>query len=217
MPIANTCSIGYTHDGRTDNAAYRHDRRADNAIISTTVMRIASAKCPAEITKITMITYRTVLQNWVLSYKKCNLPDSSPAAEKRFHEDWDIPKVLIVFKIIYPVWFVFGMNLISGTTFSMSGNKVCVCYRLCIRHTTERAFALYLISESVRCYFHIEKKCFTHILSFAAYYKHYLAIFSFFETSVNIYTLYTVDATEYVTAQIDATFHEGMGKWRVVS
>ena len=31
MPIANTCSIRYPHDGRADNAAYRHDRRADNA------------------------------------------------------------------------------------------------------------------------------------------------------------------------------------------
>ena len=31
MPIANTCTIGYPHDGRADNAAYRHDRRADNA------------------------------------------------------------------------------------------------------------------------------------------------------------------------------------------
>ena len=31
MPIANTCSIGYRHDGRADNAAYRHDRGADNA------------------------------------------------------------------------------------------------------------------------------------------------------------------------------------------
>ena len=31
MPIANTCSIGYPHDSRADNAAYRHDRRADNA------------------------------------------------------------------------------------------------------------------------------------------------------------------------------------------
>ena len=31
MPIANTCSIGYPHDGRADKAAYRHDRRADNA------------------------------------------------------------------------------------------------------------------------------------------------------------------------------------------
>ena len=29
VPIANTCSIGYPHDGRADNAAYRHDRRAD--------------------------------------------------------------------------------------------------------------------------------------------------------------------------------------------
>ena len=31
VPIANTCSIGYPHDGRADNAAYRHYRRADNA------------------------------------------------------------------------------------------------------------------------------------------------------------------------------------------
>ena len=31
VPINNTCSIGYPHDGRADNAAYRHDRRADNA------------------------------------------------------------------------------------------------------------------------------------------------------------------------------------------
>ena len=29
MLISNTCSIGYPHDGRADNAAYRHDRRAD--------------------------------------------------------------------------------------------------------------------------------------------------------------------------------------------
>ena len=29
MPIASTCSIGYPHDGRADNAVYRHDRRAD--------------------------------------------------------------------------------------------------------------------------------------------------------------------------------------------
>ena len=29
VPIANTCSIGYPHDGRADNAAYRHDQRAD--------------------------------------------------------------------------------------------------------------------------------------------------------------------------------------------
>ena len=31
VPIANTCSIGYPHDSRADNASYRHDRRADNA------------------------------------------------------------------------------------------------------------------------------------------------------------------------------------------
>ena len=30
VPIANTCSIGYPHDGRANNAAYRHDRRADS-------------------------------------------------------------------------------------------------------------------------------------------------------------------------------------------
>ena len=29
VPIANTCSIGYPHDSRADNAAYPHDRRAD--------------------------------------------------------------------------------------------------------------------------------------------------------------------------------------------
>ena len=28
-----------------------------------------------------------------------------------------IPKVVMVIKLIYPVWFVFGMNLISGTIF----------------------------------------------------------------------------------------------------
>ena len=31
VPIANTCSIGYPHDGRADNTAYRHDRHADYA------------------------------------------------------------------------------------------------------------------------------------------------------------------------------------------
>ena len=31
VPIASTCSIGYPHDRRANNAAYRHDRRADNA------------------------------------------------------------------------------------------------------------------------------------------------------------------------------------------
>ena len=45
-------------------------------------------------------------------------------------------------------------------------------YHLCIRHTTERAFALLLISEIARCYFHIKEKCFTHILSYATYYNH---------------------------------------------
>ena len=29
VPIANTCSIGYPHDGRADNTAYRHDHHAD--------------------------------------------------------------------------------------------------------------------------------------------------------------------------------------------
>ena len=38
---------------------------------------------------------------------------------------------------------------------TVSGNKVRVCCRLCIRHTTERPFALYLILEIARCYFHI--------------------------------------------------------------
>ena len=39
----------------------------------------------AKITEITMITYRTVQQNWVLSCKKTavpGVPDSCPAAEK---------------------------------------------------------------------------------------------------------------------------------------
>ena len=31
VPIANTCSFAYPHDGRAHNAAYRHDRRVDNA------------------------------------------------------------------------------------------------------------------------------------------------------------------------------------------
>ena len=31
VPIANTCSNGYPHYGRADNAPYRHDRRADKA------------------------------------------------------------------------------------------------------------------------------------------------------------------------------------------
>ena len=31
VPIANTCSIGYPHDGWADNGPYRQDRRADNA------------------------------------------------------------------------------------------------------------------------------------------------------------------------------------------
>ena len=42
-------------------------------------------------------------------------------------------------------------NLRLNSYHSVSGNKVRVCYRLCIRHTTERAFALYLISEIARC------------------------------------------------------------------
>ena len=48
---------------------------------------ILSDKCPAEITKITMMIYRTVLQNWVLSYTKLQ-STSCPAAEKIFHDDW---------------------------------------------------------------------------------------------------------------------------------
>ena len=55
---------------------------------------------------------------------------------------------------------------------SVSGNKLRVCYHLCIRHTTERALGLYIISEIARCYFHIKEKCVTYILSYAAYYNH---------------------------------------------
>ena len=51
---------------------------------------------------------------------------------------------------------------------------------------TERAFILQIISEIAHCYFHIKGKCFTHILSYAAYYNHELAIFSFFGTILNI-------------------------------
>ena len=55
---------------------------------------------------------------------------------------------------------------------SVSGNKVCVCYHLRIRHTTEHVFVMHIISETTRCYFHIKEKYFTHILSYAAYYNH---------------------------------------------
>ena len=36
---------------------------------------------------------------------------------------------------------------------TVSGNKVRVCYHLCIRHATERAFVLHILSEIARCYF----------------------------------------------------------------
>ena len=40
---------------------------------------------------------------------------------------------------------------------SVSGNKVCVCYHLCICHTTKRVFVLHIISEIAHCYFHIKE------------------------------------------------------------
>ena len=64
--------------------------------------------------------------------------------------------------------------------------QCCVCYHLCIRHTTESMLVLHIISESMFCYFYIKEKHFTHFLSIAAYYYHFLAIFSFFETIVDI-------------------------------
>ena len=69
---------------------------------------------------------------------------------------------------------------------SVSGNKVRVYYHLCIRHTKESAFVPHIISEITRCYFHIEEKCFKHVLSYATYYNRYLAIVTSFETVVNI-------------------------------
>ena len=54
-------------------------------------------------------------------------------------------------------------NAVLECVLSVSGNKVRVCYHLCRRHTTERAFVLHIISEIARSYFHIKEKCFSYI------------------------------------------------------
>ena len=58
-----------------------------------------------------------------------------------------------------------------------TGNKVRVCYHLCIRRTNESVFVLHIISEI--------KHHLTHNLSYVAQCNDCLAIFSFIETFVN--------------------------------
>ena len=48
-----------------------------------------------------LVFHRTDLQNWALSYKNCSLPDSCPAAEKRFHEDCSKDHVYSVLIVQY--------------------------------------------------------------------------------------------------------------------
>ena len=68
---------------------------------------ILSDKCLTEITKnyngklVRLVFHRTDLQNWALSYKNCSLPDSCPAAEKRFHEDCSKDHVYSVLIVQY--------------------------------------------------------------------------------------------------------------------
>ena len=69
----------------------------------------------------------------------------------------------------------------------VSGNKVRVCYHLCLRRTTEAALALHIISKIARCYFFLLKNNVLHI----SYHMRHIIItnyqfFSFFETIVNI-------------------------------
>ena len=40
---------------------------------------------------------------------------------------------------------------------TVSGNKVCVCYHLCIRHTLDMVLELHQSSENTHCYFHFIK------------------------------------------------------------
>ena len=51
--------------------------------------------------------------------------------------------------------------------YSVSGNKVRVCYHLCIRHTFDMVLELHQSSENTHCYFHIIKDKNTYRLSFA--------------------------------------------------
>ena len=58
-------------------------------------------------------------------------------------------------------WLFNCVNSFHGALIAVSGNKVCVCYHLCIRHMTESMFVLHIISEIMRCCFLIKEKCFT--------------------------------------------------------
>ena len=62
-----------------------------NFILTDKIFYFVRQKCLAKITTFLMITYRTVLHNCFVFFflaKSCSLPDSCPAAEKRFREDW---------------------------------------------------------------------------------------------------------------------------------
>ena len=83
--------------------------------------------------------------------------------------------IIVILEVIY-----------CASIMVLKSYQCCVCYHLCICHTTESTLVLHIISESMFCYFHIKEKRFTHILSNVAYYNHDLAIFSLFETIVNI-------------------------------
>ena len=68
-------------------------------------------------------------------------------------------------------------------TISVSGNKVRVCYHLCIRHTLDTVFELHQSSENKQGYFHIIKN---KMLSYAVQYYCILVICVFLKTFVDI-------------------------------
>ena len=59
-------------------------------------------------------------------------------------------------------------NLKSYTSYTVSGNKVRVCYHLCIRHTLGTVFELHQSSETMHRYFYIIKTKSMYRPSYAA-------------------------------------------------
>ena len=63
----------------------------------------------------------------------------------RYHSCWSL---LYKFGMYGQFLMVFRVTVL--------GNKLCVCYHLYIRHTTESVLVLHIVSEITRYYFHIK-------------------------------------------------------------
>ena len=100
-------------------------------------------------------------------------------------------------------------------TSTVSGNKVRVCYHLCIRHTLDTVFELHQSSENKHRYFLIIKNKNTYRLSYAVQYYCILVICVFLKnfTSLEVFSAKRKNQVQPITVQqsrMSATY-DGIG------